>query len=96
MSWLLFLTGCVDSLPDTAQPDPNTETDTDEAEACAYPDGAVEPMAVGEVLSPYQWPARRLDGTRATIDLADVPCASSEEIDWSPFDYLVFVSLPAW
>ena len=45
---------------------------------CQYPGGAVEPMAVGVVLSAYSWPdARRLaDSTEAALDLVHVPCAT--------------------
>ncbi len=64
---------------------------------CAYPVGAVEPMAVDEVLSPYSWPeAIHRDGRSLDLDLAQVPCADDPDIDWSPHDVLVFVSIPAW
>ena len=67
------------------------------AEACEYPEGAVEPMTLGEVISPYSWrKAIHRDGRRAVLDLATVPCTASGEIDWSPFDMLLFVSIPAW
>ena len=71
--------------------------DTDPA-ACAYPSGAVEPMAVGEVLTAYSWPrAIRLDdGDIDDLELGQVPCADDPDIDWSPFDVLLFVSVPAW
>jgi hypothetical protein len=63
-----------------------------------YPEGAVEPMALGEVLSPYRWPEaiHRGTGQRAALDLGQVPCAVDPAIDWSPFDVLLFVSIPAW
>lgn len=63
-----------------------------------YPPGAVEPMALGEVLSPYAWPEAIHRGTRARtrLDLALAPCATDPDIDWSPFDVLLFVSIPAW
>lgn len=64
-----------------------------------YPAGAVEPMALGEVFSPYAWPtavAHASDGARFALDLANVPCALDPDIDWSPFDVLLFVSIPAW
>ena len=65
--------------------------------SCAYPEGAVEPMAEGEVLAAYSWPeAIHLDGRTATLELSEVPCAGDDDIDWSPFDVLLFVSLPAW
>ena len=76
--------------------DSDAATDSDTV-ACAYPEGAVEPMAIDEVLSPYRWP-KAIDGTgrNVPLDLAKVPCADDEEIDWSPFDVLLFVSIPAW
>ena len=55
-------------------------------------------MAAGEVISPYRWPEARHLGTGevAGLDLATVPCATDPDIDWSPFDVLLFVSIPAW
>jgi hypothetical protein len=52
----------------------------------------------GEVLTPYAWPdARHLDGVRtASLDLVHAPCNTDDDIDWSPHDVLVFVSIPAW
>ena len=80
--------------------DPGTDVTSDSATTpsdCAYPAGAVEPMALGEVLSPYAWPdARHLDGRTASLDLGQVPCNTDDDIDWSPHDVLVFVSIPAW
>ena len=63
-----------------------------------YPEGAVEPMALGEVIFPYRWPVaiHRGTGVNTELDLAHVPCATDPEIDWSPFDVLLFVSIPAW
>lgn len=67
------------------------------SEPCAYPEGAVEPMEKGEVITPYSWPrALHADGRDVPLDLAKVPCATDEEIDWSPFDVLLFISIPAW
>jgi len=54
-------------------------------------------MELGEVLFPYSWDtAIHGDGTTASVDLDTMPCASDEVIDWSPFDVLLFVSIPAW
>lgn len=67
--------------------------------ACAdYPANAVRPMELGSVLFPYSWTqtTHLRTGSDATIDLGQVPCASDDEIDWSPFDVLLFVSIPAW
>jgi hypothetical protein len=76
-------------VPDGTEPD---------CQARTYPDGAVEPMELGEVLSPYSWPRaiHRGTGQEAALDLGAVPCAASEDIDWSPHDVLLFVSIPAW
>lgn len=106
---LLLLAGCaagagpddrLDSGPDDG-PDGSEQTDPTAPGTpadCAYPDGAVEPMALGEVVTPYRWPeARHLgDGRQLPLDLADVPCNTDPDIDWSPFDVLLFVSIPAW
>jgi len=64
---------------------------------CDYPPGAVEPMALNEPLWPYRWPtARHADGRDFPIDLNEVVCTADPNIDWSPFDVLVFVSIPGW
>jgi len=64
---------------------------------CTYPEGSVEPMALGEVLTPYRWETGiHGNGTTASVDLGTMPCADDAEIDWSPFDVLLFVSIPAW
>lgn len=64
---------------------------------CTYPSGAVEPMALGAVLWPYQWP-EAIDGTGANhpLDLTEVTCTEDPNRDWSPFDVLVFISIPGW
>lgn len=89
---LLFsiATGCASSSvpPVDTRPTPD---------GCSYPGDAAHPMEVGQPLYPYRWKtAKHRDGRTATVDLHDVPCASDTEIDWSPFDVLVFISLPAW
>jgi hypothetical protein len=63
-----------------------------------YPEGAVEPMALNEVLTPYRWPVAvdRRTGERLPLDLAAAPCDTDPEIDWTPFEALLFVSIPAW
>lgn len=65
---------------------------------CTYPEGAVEPMAMGEVLWPYRWPeAISGDGaTNVPLDLVDAHCTADANIDWSPFDVLVFIAIPGW
>lgn len=64
---------------------------------CGYPD-AVAPMAEGEAMEAYRWPAAKQmrDESDTNVDLASAYCDSSDEIDWSPFDVLLFVSIPAW
>ena len=65
---------------------------------CAYPDGVVDPMTLDAVIPPFIWPkARSLrDGTTTSLDLMGAHCNAAEDIDWSPFDVLLFVSVPAW
>ena len=85
----------------TANTDPgdsSTGEETDDTSVgCQYPDGAVEPMALNEVLSPYSWP-EAIDGlgNNVPLDLADAPCGIDDVIEWSPHDVLLFVSIPAW
>ena len=88
---LMALVGCGTTAADPVQP---ATLPGD----CQYPEGAVEPMAEGEVLSAYSWPTaiHMSDGREAALDLAHVPCATDPDIDWSPFDVLLFVSTPAW
>jgi hypothetical protein len=97
MRWLpLFLAAC------SAAPSDLAGVETDDTEPiippCAYPEGAVEPMAIGSVITPYSWPEAidRRDDSRVALDLANVACAVDPVIDWSPFDVLLFVSIPAW
>lgn len=94
--WLLAVAcqgpGGADPLPPDGTPPACADGET-------YPEGAVEPMALGEVITPYAWPEAvpRFPGAaRARLDLATVPCASDPDIEWSPFDVLLFVSIPAW
>jgi hypothetical protein len=64
---------------------------------CSYPEGAVDPMALGEVITPYSWAtAIHADGTTTALDLLHVPCDTDPVIDWSMHELLVFISLPAW
>ena len=74
----------------------STANDSTGASPCTYPGGAVEPMALNQVLTPYSWPdARHRDGRTGSIDLEQAHCDQGD-IDWSPFDVLLFVSLPAF
>lgn len=64
---------------------------------CTYPAGAVEPMAFGEVLSPYSWAnAREFGGRQLDLSLTDAFCNTDLDMDWSPYDVLLFVSIPAF
>lgn len=98
-------TGAVDASPlaDTGVADSGSlrpdsgPVDSGVSSGCSYPGGAVEPMALGAVLWPYRWPqAINGEGRALPLDLANAPCANDEDIDWSPFDVLVFISIPAW
>lgn len=85
---LLLLAGC-------ASPSVGDDDDATDAE-CAYPDGAVQPMELGEVLFPYRWPTSlSFAGEDRELALERVFCRT-DDIDWSPFDVLLFVSFPAW
>ncbi len=55
-------------------------------------------MEEGAVLTPYSWPTALAVGgdENVPLDVGDVACATSGDIDWSPFDVLLFVSIPAW
>lgn len=74
------------------------ETGTPDGACDAYPADAVRPMELGAVLYPYTWPVARnlFDGVETALDLGQVPCATDPVIDWSPFDVLLFISVPAW
>lgn len=63
-----------------------------------YPPGEAAVMTLGETLPKFRWPEAidRATGLRTALDLGDAPCATDAVIDWSPFDVLLFVSLPAW
>lgn len=101
LTWLTLLAGCARPEGGPAPADSN-DSDTPGADTdpggCRYPSGATEPMMLGQVLRPYRWPdARsRVDGRQVALDLAHAPCDTAEDIDWSPFDVLLFVSIPAW
>ena len=64
---------------------------------CEYPEDSVEPMEVGEVITPYFWQtALHADGRDIELSLGEVYCNEGSEIDWSPFDVLLFISYPVW
>ena len=73
-----------------------TNGDGDGDQPCVYPDAA-EPMALNQPLAAYAWPeALRNNFVSAPLNLENAYCDADEEIDWSPHDILVFISLPAW
>ena len=92
--FLLMTAGCADgdSKADTASPAGAT------AGPCAYPASVVDPMSLAGVMPAFSWPSARsmVDGAKSAIDLTTAHCASDVDIDWSPFDVLLFVSIPAW
>ncbi len=75
------------------------DADTDvpvDGVGCDYPDAA-EPMALNEPLAAYSWAQALLaDGRTLPLDLASAYCNSDTSYDWSPHDYMLFVSVPAW
>lgn len=95
----LLLSVLVSSLVGCATPGNGDDDDAvgnDDDTPCEYPDGAVEPMELNEVLTPYRWPeALAFGGDEKELDLSRVFC-NDDDIDWSPFDVLLFVSYPAW
>lgn len=87
---LLCLIGCGPAASD------DDDDDATVAEPCVYPVEYAEPMEFEEVLAPYSWPtALSFDRTDIAISLERVFC-NEDDIDWSPFDVLLFVSYPAW
>ena len=82
----------------TTQTPPARVVDTPTTACEGYPDGAVRPMERDQVLYPYSWPEAIHMGTRqnAALDLGQAPCDTDPDIEWSPFDKLAFVSIPAW
>jgi hypothetical protein len=70
----------------------------DAGSSCRYPAEATEPMAVGAVLFPYAWPTALPNGSgpRIDLDLRAAHCNDDPDLDWSPFDLLLFVSVPGF
>ena len=63
---------------------------------CTYPDFA-NPMTVGQAIEPWTW-ARAIDAMDVSrgLSVRDVFCNQDGDMDWSPFDLLLFISIPAW
>jgi hypothetical protein len=76
---------------------PLADSGFDAGSTCSYPTGPVEPMERDEVIWPYSWPSA-IDGmgNDFPLDLTEVFCTADPNIDWSPFDVLVFIAIPAW
>lgn len=55
------------------------------------------PMALDQAVPPWSWP-RALDGqgVETDLNLTDAFCNTDPDLDWSPFDLLLFVSIPGW
>ena len=78
---------------------PTRVVETPDTACEGYPEDAVRPMEEGSVFYPYRWPASRSLSSAAftgAFDLGFVPCDIDPDLDWSPFDLLYFVSIPAW
>ncbi len=86
---LLALTACAPAASDD-------DDATEEPTPCVYPEGAVEPMALDEVITPYRW-AEGIhgDGTTAAIDLEEAYCGEGD-VGWGDAEVVLLVSLPAW
>lgn len=76
---------------------PDSGVPEDAGGPCTYPAGAVEPMTLDAVISPYSW-ATAIDpmGMNRDLDLAQVYCNSDQDYAWGQADLLLFVSSPAW
>lgn len=87
--------GPTDDLPVTTTTDSPTETKTEPK--CAYPFSYDTAMLEGAILEPFGWKtARHRDGREAPLYMEEVFCNDAPDMDWSPFDVLVFVAIPAW
>lgn len=83
---------------DAAMTNPDATAQVDAGPApCVYPTGAPALPTDGEIIFPYRW-AQALDAQRVSheLDLEDVYCASSTNIDWTAFPYVLFMAVPAW
>lgn len=94
------VTGESESSPSETLASTADTTNTSESESgadCHYPAGAVEPMALDEVITPYAWTeALAFDGTSLPLELIHAPCDDSPDgFAWTR-PLLVFISLPAW
>lgn len=75
----------------------DAETHPDASAGCTYPEGAVEPMMLNRVLSPYSWPeALNGAGENKDINLTQIYCDNDPDLAWGDKGHLLFVSIPAW
>ena len=92
LSCALFVAACGGETEPTGDPDT--------AASCLTPDYAriaPETMELGEMMPAFSWStALHGDGRSSVLDLAGVPCNALGDIEWSPFDVLLFVSVPEW
>ena len=94
-SFLLSLFGLAACGTGASPADLDTALGTENA--CAYPEGARNKLKDGGVMPTWYWEdARHRDGRTASLEIEKIPCNSDDDIDWSPFDVLLFVSIPAW
>ena len=79
-------------------PTSDAGSDAGPATGCAalYPDYAAV-MTLDQAVEPWRWP-RAVDGQGnvTDLDLAEAFCNDDPDLDWSPFDLLLFVSVPGW
>lgn len=73
-----------------------TDSDSVGPSLCEYP-AATTPMALDAPLEALYWAqARRADGSFHPLSLQQAHCGDDTSYDWSPHDYMLFVSVPAW
>jgi hypothetical protein len=96
--WLAMAVGCGAAGNAGKDPIQGDGTSPECAAGATYPQGATEPMALGETMTPYRWPVAvdRRSGARVPLDLGDAPCDLDAELGWGQYDALLFVSIPAW
>jgi hypothetical protein len=69
----------------------------DASTPCSYPPFA-DPMAVGQGIPPYSWPAAidLSNGVQIDLDLNQVFCDTDLDIDWGLYDKILIASFPGW
>lgn len=75
----------------TGEPEPDGDPPD-----CAYPD-APDTMALGSALPSFRWGvSQTATGEGGAVDMHRAYCDEDANREWSPFDLLLFVSIPAW